>query len=71
MSITFSEDEFGFMYGAFEQLMSPTASTTDLQQSIRNENKVWELLKCKAAASGLRPSASSSRSDESSPDASP
>lgn len=69
--VTFSEDEFAFMYEAFEQLMSPHASTTELQQSIRHENEIWELLKRKAAASEQPPSASSTRPAESSPDASP
>jgi hypothetical protein len=71
MSVTFSGDEFDFMYDAFEVLTSPVSTTEEIVEATKLENKIWVLLKGKAASFERLPSASSDRPAGSSPAASP
>jgi hypothetical protein len=59
--VTFSDDEFDFVYDVFELLMSPFANNERLADALRGENDVWKILKEKqearrtAGACGERP----------------
>lgn len=50
MAVTLSDEDFEFIYGAFERLMSPTASDEELSEAIsfveamKTENAIWAVL---------------------------
>lgn len=82
MGVTISDDDFNFIYSAFERLMSPTASDEELSEAIKmvetmkSENLIWAVLqriKGTASASERHPSPEEPQtsSETTSPDASP
>lgn len=50
MAVTLSDEDFEFIYGAFERLMDPTASDEELSEAIsfvetmKTENAIWAVL---------------------------
>lgn len=60
MAVTLTDEEFEEVWGIFEKLMSPFASTSELQDSIRGENRVWQILQdVRGRADGDEPRPSS------------
>jgi hypothetical protein len=55
MTVEFTDEEYKEIYDIFEKLMSPVSSITDLAEAIRGENRVWQVLKDKAASCGVLP----------------